>query len=249
MSADKPEARRRWLALLIIAILLPGNFYLAHRLLQSHWPDNGEGGEPVLHHPTYRALVAEYAELNKRLAGRRVVVFIGDSITRRFALDEYFPDRGLVNRGIYSDTTKGLLHRLETSLGGLDIDKLFIMIGHNDLDLRTDQEIIDNIMRIVGRAKAREVYVQSILPVAAGPGSVNSRNARIKRINTALRKMCAVKGCHYVDLHKGFRARGGWLAPGLSLDGVHPNGRGYQLWSQLIAPFLGSAGQPAQPPK
>ncbi len=223
---------------LLIAALLPANIYLAQRLLPAGWLPPVPGDEPVLSHPTYRAMCEEYAELNRRLAGRRVVVFIGDSITRRFALDEYFPGRGLINRGIFSDTTVGLWQRLGTSLGGLQIDKLFIMIGHNDLGRRSNQEIVANIKRIVERAPARRVYLQSILPVSAAPGPVNRRNARIRQINQALRKMCATGRCHYVDLYRHFQAPGGWLAPGLSYDGVHPNFRGYQLWSEVVAPLL-----------
>lgn len=86
MSTPRPGRGRRWWVLLLIAALLPANIYLAHRLLPAGWLQPAPGDEPVLSHPTYRAMNAEYAELNRRLAGRRVVVFIGDSITRRFAL-------------------------------------------------------------------------------------------------------------------------------------------------------------------
>ena len=67
----------------------------------------------ILDDPRWRSMAAEYERLNQTYARRPAIVFLGDSITRRFPVEEYFPspaDDSLVvlNRGIYSDTVLGL---------------------------------------------------------------------------------------------------------------------------------------------
>jgi lysophospholipase L1-like esterase len=94
--------------------------------------------------PHYSAMQEAYHHFNDTQGNSVVHVFIGDSITSGFDLHEFQPvgSRPVLNRGIYSDTTEGLLGRIETNVNNLKIEKLFVMIGYNDLDLKTDDEIV-----------------------------------------------------------------------------------------------------------
>ena len=56
--------------------------------------------DPVMGLVEYQDLREEYRQLNKGIHDQSVIVFLGDSITRRFKLDEYFPDIRIYNRGI-----------------------------------------------------------------------------------------------------------------------------------------------------
>lgn len=186
----------------------------------------------------YRDLTEEYQQLNRRIANKRVIVFWGDSITKRFNVYEYFPDKPILNRGIYSDTTEGMLYRMRTNISDLNIDKLFILIGYNDLQFRSDNMILDNISTIITRVKAKVTFIQSILPVA--PKRV-ATNARIRNINKQLEAMCLQRPCIYVDLHSYFLNAGGeGLSFKYSYDGIHPNAEGNRLWARLIEPYVTS---------
>jgi lysophospholipase L1-like esterase len=184
----------------------------------------------------YIDLMEEYTRLNEKQKGRRVTVFVGDSITKRFNLQEYFPDMFLLNRAIFSDTTAGLLIRWDRNLNTLDIDKLFVMAGYNDLKYRTNAEILHNMSTLLSKSTARKIYVQSILPVAASRPDIN---ARIAELNRDLKKLCLEHNYYFIDLHSHFlNPNNTGLAPGFSRDGVHPNAAGYSLWSDLIKPML-----------
>lgn len=190
------------------------------------------GKDAVLTSPEFHDLVAQYYQFNKAYGNREVIVFLGDSLTKGFNLQEHFPDRFILNRGINSDTTVSLLDRLDRNVGNLRIEKIFVLIGFNDLKYRNDSEIIANIRLILDRIKARQVYVQSLLPVDAEKKELNKR---ITNVNEMLRILCSDKGVEYIDLHMHFVDKVGGLSKNLSLDGAHINAEGYRLWRELIA--------------
>jgi lysophospholipase L1-like esterase len=187
--------------------------------------------------PFYRAMTETYFHLNNAQGNAPVHVLIGDSITAGFSLYEFEAagSRSVLNRGIYSDTTDGLLGRVETNVNNLKIEKFFVMIGYNDLDRKTDYDIARNIEKILDLAMAERKYVQSILPV--DPRINSKKNARIAAINRSLVEICRRKGHVFIDLHSRFEENGG-LNPRLTYDGVHPNYFGYQMWYSLILPYL-----------
>lgn len=185
--------------------------------------------------PIYKALSQEYSYMNTRYRNKIANVFLGDSITKRFNTSEFFPDKLILNRGIFSDTTEGVLRRLNHNVNNLSVRKLFLMIGYNDLKYRSNREILRNIFDILSRINAKEIFVQSLLPVGTQRKNIN---ARIVQINTDLKSLCSERGFFYVDLHSMFRDNNGGMAEKYSLDGVHPNVFGYELWSQIVSPLL-----------
>ena len=195
----------------------------------------GQSRDGILSDPSYLDYVEEYTCLNKRLQDRQVVLFVGDSMTQRFKLNEYFPHRDIVNRGIFGDTTWGLMHRLEGNINNLKVGRLFIMIGFNDLPYRSDAQIVRNITDILARAGAGEIILQSLLPVTAEHGDTNRR---IAAINTQLEQLCRARGYRYLNLHEQFVADDGAIEPHLTRDGVHLTVRGYEKWARLLRPLL-----------
>lgn len=187
--------------------------------------------DSVLLTPEYKDMVDEYYRLNQSLKNKSMIVFLGDSITKRANVQEYFSDHFVLNRGIDSDTTIGLLNRLDRNVGNLTIDKLFLLIGYNDLQYRTNSEIAANIKLVLERIKARKIYLQSLLPVDGNKREINSR---IKELNELLRKLSSDMDLEFVELHKHFLNEAGGLSKKYSIDGYHLNGAGYQLWRDLI---------------
>ena len=64
----------------------------------------------------YQKKCDSYAVQNTNLS-KGQIIFIGDSITDLYPLDDYYADLNLVtyNRGIGGDTTQGVLERLKVS--------------------------------------------------------------------------------------------------------------------------------------
>jgi lysophospholipase L1-like esterase len=183
----------------------------------------------------YKDLSEEYAYLNKITTNEPLIVFVGDSITKRFNISEFAKSKNILNRGIFSDTTQGLLNRINININNININKLFIMIGYNDLKFRTNDEIINNIKKIISVAKAEKIYIQSLLPVISDRNVINER---IIIINKQLRKISIDGGCYYIDLHSHFVGNNNGIKTELTRDGTHPNYFGYKLWFSLIEDLL-----------
>jgi lysophospholipase L1-like esterase len=190
-----------------------------------------QGQDVVLMSSEYQDLVDQYDHLNQALRGKKVIVFLGDSLTKGFNVQEYFPDRLVLNRGINSDTTVSILKRLDRNIANLKIKKLFLLIGFNDLQYRTNAEIVANVTLILDRIKANEIYVQSIMPVESGRNDIN---LRILDLNQRLMELSGDRGVAFIDLHRCFLDENGGLAKKYSLDGAHLNGAGYRLWKEVI---------------
>jgi lysophospholipase L1-like esterase len=171
------------------------------------------------------------------------VVFLGDSITEGGPWEELFPDIRVRNRGIGGDTTGGLLRRLNQVTEGTPA-KLFLMIGTNDL-FRGDSEaeIVARIEQILERVKEEspdtELYVQSVLPRAAGyRESVEGLNARLAEIAVEM-------GTGWVDLYPAFLdSETGAIRSELSNDELHLLGPGYILWRDQIEALVRAGAAP-----
>ena len=101
------------------------------------------------------------------------VVMIGDSLTDAAEWREMFPDRIIVNRGIDSDTTDGVLARLDSVLS-LKPQEAFIMIGVNDFAAGRDVAgVFADYRAIVSRLEqsGAKVFVQSTLPCNEAKGA------------------------------------------------------------------------------
>ncbi|HEY6337942.1 MAG TPA: GDSL-type esterase/lipase family protein, partial [Candidatus Sulfotelmatobacter sp.] len=81
--------------------------------------------------------LARYREANAALKppvpGENRVVFFGDSITDIWHLDEYFPGKPYINRGIGGQTTPQMLVRFRQDVINLQPKVVLILAGTNDI--------------------------------------------------------------------------------------------------------------------
>jgi len=178
------------------------------------------------------------------------IVFIGDSHTEYFFLNEYFPELPVINRGIFGDTTYGVLKRLDKSALNLNPSKVFILIGVNDINDTKDQNdvIAENIMRITQEFKKNKpeatIYLQSLYPInttskRSDPFSIkNLSNKRISEINMLLESMCRNEGVVYIDLFSKLIDENGQLQENLTIEGLHLNPAGYRFVSDVLLKYL-----------
>jgi len=175
------------------------------------------------------------------------VVMVGDSLTDGAEWREMFPEQLVVNRGIDSDTTEGVLARLDDILM-LKPKVVFLMIGINDFgdESRSVDAVFTTYKSIVSRLErsGTQVVVQSTLPCNEAKGAWKSCsliNQSIRQLNTRLATV-ASRRVSYVDLVPVLAASGG-LRDELTFDGVHLNGQGYRLWKNVIARFMPSVSK------
>jgi len=111
-------------------------------------------------------------ELMKQPPDPKRVVFLGDSITEAWRLDQFFPGKPYVNRGIGSQTTPMMLVRTFPDVIDLHPAAVIILAGTNDIAQNTGPETLtmveENLMAITELAERHgiKVILCSVMPVS-----------------------------------------------------------------------------------
>lgn len=197
----------------------------------------------------YNNKVTSFGIQNANLS-KGQIVFVGDSITDLYPLDDYYADLDLAcyNRGIGGDVTQGVIDRLQVSIFDLQPSKIVLMIGTNDVDTGNSNEtIILNYRKILDKIKKNqptvELYFVSIIPqnkdLEGYTGlDVTKNNQTIKYINEEIKNLCVEYGHTYIDLFPALLDGDGYLKKDYSDDGLHLNANGFEVWTSLLKPYL-----------
>lgn len=186
---------------------------------------------------------AQYIQRNSMFllspAEKSDIVFVGDSITARGEWQEFFPDKIVLNRGIDSDVTEGVLHRLDTVTASKP-DKIFLMIGINDIRQGIDsEETLSNYGQIVDSLQKTlpdsDIYIQSILPVNSKTG-IDNRS--VLSLNQSIKELAESYGLTYIDIYSDMADENNDLPAAYSVDGVHMTGDGYQIWLRRLGQYI-----------
>ena len=169
------------------------------------------------------------------------IIFLGNSITDQAEWHEFFNNLDVKNRGIGGDDTDGILGRLDEVVSSSPA-KIFLMIGTNDLAYgRSVEYILENYRHILDsiaiKTPATRVFVQSVLPTEDAIHTTRP-NAEIKKINEALKEICAERDLVFIELFTPFATADDKLNLDYSIDGLHLNGKGYLLWKEIIEDYV-----------
>ena len=164
------------------------------------------------------------------------VVMLGDSITEGGRWHEIFPQVAVKNRGIGGDTSPGLLDRLD-QVTSARAAAIFLKIGTNDLTHGASSEERPDVYREIVTTIRRDapetaLYLQSVLP-----RDQEYRN-EVEAYNRVIKDLADEFGLVYVDLYDHFLAADGSIDDAYSVDELHLNGAGYQLWQSLLEPYM-----------
>lgn len=190
-----------------------------------------------------------FSEENADLA-KGQIVFIGDSITDLYVLDDHYSDLSLecYNRGISGDTTFGVMDRLKISLYDINPSIVVLMIGTNDINgghnvnliMQRYAWIMDDIY---ANLPGVELYCMSIIPQNSQLEEYTSiridhTTPVIMSANEMIRQLANEKGATYLDLFTLVADGDNHLIRGYSDDGIHLNYAGLAVWTDLIKPYL-----------
>ena len=173
------------------------------------------------------------------------VVFLGDSITELWHLDEYFPGKPYINRGIGGQTTPQMLIRFRQDVIELHPRVVVILAGTNDIAGNTGPMRLEDIeanyasMADIARANNIRVVFSSVLPVHNyTPQSQNlfARRSpeKILELNRWMKNYVDTHaGCVYLDYFSAMLDDKGYMKRDLADDGLHPNAAGYKIMAPL----------------
>jgi lysophospholipase L1-like esterase len=213
------------------AVAVDPNQVIAMQTKLADWPQLGR----------YRE---DNAALAPAAADERRVVFYGDSITdgwgRRPQTGEFFPGKPYVNRGISGQTTAQMVVRFRQDVIDLHPAAVVILAGTNDVagntGPMTPEMTEDNFRSMVDMAKVNgiRVILASITPAGDYPWHKGLMPApKIKVLNTWLEQYCKDQSLTYLDYFSAMAGEGGAMKDGISIDGVHPNAKGYAIMGPL----------------
>lgn len=189
----------------------------------------------LIDYPYWRDRTTLFATLNNPVKN----VMLGDSLTDGAEWQELFPHVSIANRGINGDSCHGLLKRLD-GIVAMHPARAFVMVGNNDiLSHRTKADIQADCLGVLDGLSAQGIQpvIQSTLYVGNGVADADYINTGTEQLNTWLKGQATSRGWTFVDLNP-------LLAPQHALnaewshDGVHLNGKGYQVWKEAIAGYL-----------
>jgi acyl-CoA thioesterase-1 len=181
------------------------------------------------------------------------VVFFGDSITDMWHLDESFPGKPYINRGIGGQTTPQMLVRFRQDVIDLHPKVVVILAGTNDIAGNTGPMRLEDIeanyasMAELARAHDIRVIYSSVLPVHNyTPQSQNLFAQRSPEKILALNRwmktyVAAHPGCLYLDYFTATVDDKGLMKRELAEDGLHPNAAGYKMMVPLAEAAIKTA--------
>ena len=200
--------------------------------------------------------LARYAEHNLRLGlpgpKENRAVFLGDSITDDWPLNQYFPSKPFINRGISGQITGQMLGRMKADVLDLKPRVVVVLGGTNDLARGVKLSVIQNNLAMIAalaEAHGVKLVMASILPVSdyhksKDPDYERSRHRppdKILELNKWTRRMCAEHGFIYLDYHSRMADGIGHLEAALSSDGLHPNSEGYKRMAPIAEAAIAKA--------
>ncbi|MHB8338143.1 MAG: GDSL-type esterase/lipase family protein [Ignavibacteriaceae bacterium] len=170
------------------------------------------------------------------------IIFVGDSIINGCEWSELLQNSDIKNRGVISDSTDGILNRIDKTLEAKP-KKIFIMIGVNDLSSGSPLDlIVSNYEKIVDKIKANspltEIYIHSVLPTNDIYYKGNATNDKIRILNERLQTIANKYGLNYIDVFSKVLDNNGRLDERYSNDGVHLLGKGYLVWKTTIEKYI-----------
>ena len=210
---------------------------------------------PVLH-PGTEKRHESFNAISKK--GEAQLVFLGDSITHgwdgakgKAIWEKCWAPMKAANFGIGGDRTEHVLWRLDHgNFDGLKPKAIVLMIGTNNTGHQgraqkeldgavyqcTAQQTADGVKAILGKLKAK-CPTAKILLLAIFPRGANNED-RMRQQNEAtnaiIKGFADDKTVFFMDIGPKFLQPDGTLSREIMPDLLHPNEKGYEIWTEAI---------------
>ncbi len=196
-----------------------------------------------------------FNEISKK--GQAPLVFLGDSITAGWAgkgKEEWtksWEPLGAANFGIGGDRTEHVLWRLEHgNFDGLKPKLVVLMIGTNNTghvgrpqkELNgavyhcSAEETAEGVKAILDHLQKKtpdtKILVLGIFP--RGPNGEDKMRQQNEATNALIAKFADNSKIFYLDIGKKFLEPDGTLSKDIMPDLLHPNAKGYEIWTAAI---------------
>ncbi len=130
------------------------------------------------------------------------------------------------------------------ALAAAGVNKVFIMLGMNDIGLYGIGSTISAWGQLINQIRAKcpdiQIYIQSCTPVWTESRETWLTNADVDRYNTQLEAFCYANGCYWVDVASYMKDSTNGLATRYCSDNfVHLTYEGAAVWIKVLKQYAG----------
>lgn len=177
-------------------------------------------------------------------------VFLGDSRTEGLSLysglktGHFYTSVGATVESVFSKKTyktpSGEKIPLLDAVAGQACDKIYIMLGINELGWSKTKTYHDQYAKLIDRVRAdhpeAKIVLQSIPPVSAKQEAKKTyvNNERIAAYNEVIKTLAEEKGCCFLDVAACLTGGDGLLPKEWNFDGIHLNPKGCKVWLEYL---------------
>lgn len=137
---------------------------------------------------------------------------------------------------------KGESRLAETCAEATGANKVFIMLGMNDIGLYGIDSTISSAKELVGKIRSNSpnvsIYIQSVTPIIDGKEGEMLNNKNIRSFNTELEAYCKQADITYLDVYSVMSDENGFLPPDYCGDpdamGIHFTDKACEIWSDYL---------------
>ncbi|MBC8985063.1 SGNH/GDSL hydrolase family protein [Pedobacter sp. N36a] len=198
---------------------------------------------------TYDWETRHHQVLSYTAAHQPKLVFIGNSITHYWggqpaaplangkdSWAKYFGNKNALNMGFGWDRIENVLWRVNHGeLDGFSAQQIVLMIGTNNLEFNTDEEILQGLKNLMKTIQDKQPNSKLLL---VGILPRKGMEARISKLNPQMAKLVNGKGLKYVDASAVFLNPQKRIDESLFSDGLHPNAIGYERLGKILSAQL-----------
>ena len=204
------------------------------------------------------SMLAHRQLLAKRTQGTVDVYFEGNSITRRWGATDYpdflanwkanFFGWNAGDFGWGGDRIENMLWRIQNGeLDGVNPKVIVIDAGTNNVGQAPgSDEKVENITRGIralvdlcrSKAPNATIILTGIFPRNDNRANPTSVIAEIDRINENIARLADGRSIRYLNVNEKLADKDGRLHDGMTVDGLHPTVKGYQIWADALKPML-----------
>ncbi|MBI5363694.1 MAG: hypothetical protein HZA53_10985 [Planctomycetes bacterium] len=205
-------------------------------------PERDERSRAVALHASER--MRGWREDNER-ASAGSIVFLGSSTIERMPLDELFPGKPVLNRGIARASTAELQRWLERALPRAAPAAFVVYAGAVDRreDGASDAEVVERVRALLealrARAPSAAIALLGVLPVRATDPGLFELQQRLGRLAGEFTPAVIF----VPTLRPPISSSDGVLSEELSSDPLHMNGAGSRVLARWIVDDGGVAGR------
>jgi lysophospholipase L1-like esterase len=173
---------------------------------------------------------------------RPTLLFTGSSSIRLWkGLQDAFPGVQIVNTGFGGSQASDLQYYLKSLVLDYNPAQVFIYEGDNDLaEGKSTARVLRDMKGVVAGIRARYPGMPVVLIAAKPSISRWKLRGRYQRYNRKLARWASSDPLlRFADVWGPMLLESGQLNTTLFIeDGLHMNSAGYQIWQQVLAPFL-----------